>query len=221
MTPTLSTEYDSGAGFSLDKLEFSGKDSTVKTETSLVGGSVPDGLKLEFKGDTTSNGTLGCVYESDVVTAEASLDIIDVKSAAVSFCTGSGSTTFGGSADLTLDGKGPALSDYSVGVAHSVAGTCSGSVVLKNKLANADVTLGYSALADIDLGAQLAWPSNAVSFGGSYACNKNTTMKFKAGTDGNIAASVKQTVAPKTVLVGMLNLDSSKTPSFGGSITIG
>lgn len=221
VTPTLSAEYDSGAGFSLDKLEFSGKDSTIKTETSLVGGSVPEGIKLEFKGDTTSTGELGCVYESDMVTAEASLDIIDVKSADVSFCSGSGATTFGGSAQLSLDGKGPALSGYSVGVAHSVPGTCNGAVVFKDKLSKADVTLGYSALADVNLGAQLSWPSNAVSFGGSYACNKNTTMKFKAGTDGVIAASVKQNVAPKTVLVGMLSLDSAKTPSFGGSVTIG
>ena len=220
MTTTLSTEYNSGAGFSLDKLEYSGKDSVIKTETSLVGGGVPAGLKLEFKGDTKQSGELGAVYENDVVTAEASVDIIDVKTASVSFCSGSGATTFGASADFSLDGKGPAVGAYSVGVAHSVPGTCNGAIVYKSD-ASADVTVGYAGLADFNLGAQLNWPSNALSFGGSYACNKNTSMKFKVGTDSVIAASVKQNVSPKTVFVGMLSLDANQKPSIGGSMTIG
>jgi hypothetical protein len=222
MTPTLTVESSNGSGFSLDKLEMSGKTGTIKTETSLVGGGLPAGLKLEFKGDSKSAGELGATYETDAVTAEVALDVVDVKSASVNVCSGTGNTTFGGSVNLNLEGdKSPALADYSVGVAHAVPGTCSGAAVLSNKLSQATVTFGYDALADINLGAQLSWPSNALSFGGSYSCCKNTSMKVKADTDGVIAASVKQTLAPKTVVVGMLSLDSNQTPSVGGSITIG
>lgn len=219
---SVSAECKVSDGFSFDKIEIASKDGKTKVETSLTGGPVPSGLKVEFKGDSANQGELGATFESDAVTAEGTFDVIGFKSASLAFCSGTGPMTFGASANISLDGKAPALGDAKIGATYSVDNVCSGGLVFNTSNNSADVTLGYSALPDISLGALINYPSNNVAFGGSYACNANTIMKGKANTSGVLDFSVKQTIAPKCVLIGQASVDSaSKTPSFGANLTIG
>jgi hypothetical protein len=224
---SLSTEFAAGGGFKVDKFEMAGKDGTITMETSLEGGSVPPGLKLEFKGNTVSETNLGATYETDALTATAVVDAASVSSASVSLCTGQGPATVGVAADLSFGpgSKGFSVDDYQVGASYSQPKAWFAGVTVSNKLTKADVTVGYEAAPNLSLAALLNFPGNVAAVGGAYKCNPDTSVKIKAGTDGILSASVKQCLGSKTTAVGMAQFDSNKSCkdafSVGGNITLG
>ena len=221
LSAVVGTEYSTGTGFNLDKFEIAGN-SLFTTETSIEGGPLPSGLKLEFAGNNQEKGEISGTFKNDVVTADGSFDVVGLKDASISLCSGASGATFGASADVDIGGA--SVSDYSIGVAYTVPKTAAVGLMMTKKLAQSDLTLGYTVSPDINVAAQLTYKGKVTDFkvGGSYICNPDTTIKVKADTGGMVATSVKQVLAPKTTAVFKCSFKVSKPePVFGGSLTLG
>ena len=217
----MSTEYSTGQGFNVDKFEIAGNNKFV-TETSIEGGPLPDGLKVEFAGDNKDKGEATATFKNDTVTADATLDLVNMSKASLSVCSGASGMTFGASTDVNIAGS--KLDDYSIGGAYTVPKTCFASLILTKQLSQADVTMGYTVNSDVSLAAAMSYKGKVSDFkvGASYQCNPCTVVKVKANTNGCIDTSVKQRLAPKTVATLKCSFNVSKPePSFGGAITLG
>jgi len=221
LSALLTAEWTPVAGFKIDKLELQGKDGSLKTETTLTGGPLPDGLSFDFKANTVDKSDLGINFENDTVTANMTIDLVGMKKYNASVCAGTGPTTYGATVGVS-NSDGISLDSYSVGATYS-ASNCTTGVVVSDKLSSAKITTGYTVNAETTAVGTFSYPDNSFCVGASYKCNPDTTIKVKVGSCKVINAHVKQDLGNKCTLVGMaaVKIGNIASPDFGASLTIG
>lgn len=222
LTPKLSLKWANDNGFTLDKLEFS-KDCKMTVETSLT--KIAPGLKLEFKGNDTNKADLLMTYKMPKATITGEYDIHGFSSAKASICSGSGPITAGASIDAKFGGSDSITP--SLGLGYTAPDMFFGlrvNSLLKNP--------SYSGLASyggirkdvvIAGSASMKGGSTVATLATQYTCNPKTCIKVKAGTDGVLAASVKQDFANKFSVVGSAEVAGGDFGSakFGINATLG
>lgn len=87
LVPKISVKYAAANGFTLEKFE-TASDTKLTLETSLVGAS--EGLKFEFKGNTSDKGDISFTYSLPAVTLTGEFDTVKFSSAKASFSGGHG-----------------------------------------------------------------------------------------------------------------------------------
>lgn len=171
-------------------------------------------------------GDLGMVYKLPHATFTAEANIVDFSSCRASALTATGPISAGGSVDLSLAGKSPEISNFTLGVGYALPQLFFG-VRASNKLSE------YSGIATYEHAKNLSFFSSAkystkkastdLIFGGLYCCAPSIALKLKANTDGVVAFSAKQTIGKAFSIVGAteLNLKDIKDAKFGVTATLG
>ena len=171
-------------------------------------------------------GDLGMVYKLPHATFTAEANIVDFSSCRASALTASGPISAGGSVDLTLAGKSPEISNFTLGVGYALPKLFFG-LRASNKLTE------YSGIATYDHAKNLSFFSSAkystkkastdLIFGGLYCCAPTIALKLKATTEGIVSFSAKQTVGKAFSVVGAteLSLKDIKDAKFGVTATLG
>lgn len=181
-------------------------------------------LKVKFnkfqKGaDATinSDGNLEVNYKADTFAVNAKAT---AKKVAASACIGTDGITFGASTVFTVEG---AVKDYNVGTQYS-QGDVTLSLTTANKLDDVTVSMFHKYSSAVQWGAQLKLAdSTSLTVGTQYGLSKDTTLKGKYGTSGDLTCVVEHKLS-----MGKLNVCSDldttaglKTKSFGVGFTFG
>lgn len=222
-----SLKYKHSSGFSLDKLAVkAGKAGkvTFSAETSLVG--VAPGLKFTFKGDDANEGKLGAEYTTDSMTLTGELDVNRLTALEVS--SAFAVNNFVAGAEVSYDGaaKGGAsegLKTLNLGASYQTNDLFLG-VVTQNKFKGAKVSALTRVMPNVTLATEVTAAGSAVSanLGAIYACHSSTTLRAKASTSKELAASVSYTPVKKTNIVVAASFDlNTSTTKHGVSITLG
>lgn len=220
-------KYKHSSGFSLDKLAVkAGKAGkvTFSAETSLVG--VAPGLKFTFKGDDANEGKLGAEYTTETMTVTGELDVHRLTALEVS--SAFAVNKFVAGAEVSYDGaaKGgfsEGLKTLNVGASY-VMGDAFVGVVTQNKFKGAKISAMTRPLPNVTLATEVTAGSSPLSanLGVIYSCHSTTTLRAKASTSKELAASVSYTPVKKTNVVVAASYDmNTHSTKHGVSITLG
>jgi hypothetical protein len=222
-TSKAAFKWAHASGFAVDKLEIAGCNK-VKLETSLTG--LAPGLKLDFKGAAASSGNLGVTYKHQLATITTNLDIAGFSSLSTTVLGGSKGVLAGASVNCNLAGKFD-VKDFSAALAYNHNDSIFVGVGANKKFSEFNASLKYNVKPTIAVAALVdvvpKTSSHKFNIGAEYACNPNTTLKFKVNNDGVINASAKQQLPNKLSMVGAVEFDTRNTSSinFGVTSTLG
>lgn len=195
--------------FSLDKLEH--KNGEVTLETSI--GDLMPGLNIELKGTKKSEkltGDLSATYKIPQLTFTSELDVVNLSSLKKSICFGSGPMTLGADGSFS---KG-ALSDFSLGVGYTIPKQAFLGIRADNKITDFSANFLYTVNKDVTVGGNVTYPKTGFALGATYKCNPKTALKFKMSTNGNCAASAKQTIDSSTSICAAAAFDIKKPSEY-------
>ena len=158
---------------------------------------------MEFKADLKNKGDLGATYTiPSIATVTGELDIVSYSSAKASLLTGLGGFTFGGNTQLKK-GTPLASSNFSLGLGYTAPNLFVGFRVDQSK--KIDSAMWYDVNDKVKVAGLVSYPYPAkpsLQLGATYACHPDTALKIKLGTDGNLGASVTQTIDKMTKITG-------------------
>lgn len=217
-TSKVSAKWAHASGFSVDKLEFAGKDQ-VKLETSLTG--LAPGMKLDFKGASAGSGVLGMTYKHKLATFATDVDVAGFSALNASVVGGSKSIQAGASVNCALSKF--EVKDFAVALGYAPNSDLYAGVVANKKLSEFNAAVHYAVKPNLTIGALCDVVPKASSpkfnIATSYVCNPNTTVKVKVNSDGLINASVKQQLPKKFSVVAAAQFDTRNTSSINFGVT--
>lgn len=207
------------SGFTLDKLEINSA-GKITTEVSHAG--VVAGLSSEFKSSDKDGSNLNFTYKVPAATVTAKLDVKNLTTGSFSVLSGANDLKVGASVEL----ENKALKGYNFGVGYVVSPKINLAAKAEDKLGKFSTVFSYVVNNDITLAGRATHTksdkSNSFELATIYACNSNTTMKFKTTSSGVFSASVQQSV-DKLSVTGAVQVkkDSLSNPSFGVNLVLG
>jgi len=217
----LTGKYPHSSGFTVEKLEIS-PDGKVVTETSLKGAA--PGLVLEFKANDSDKGDLSAIYSIPSATFTGEIDALSFSKASASVNSVHGPYSAGGAVNLSIAKKSITSSLFDFGVGFTVPKSAFVGLRLANNFKDVKGNFSFVAYPNLTLLGLVNYSSKKVSstFGASYKCNKDTTIKVKAASSGVINASVKQDFEKKFSVVGSVEIGSGlKSAKFGVNAVLG
>lgn len=204
------------SGFSVDKCEISNS-STCSFGTSLSSIPYAPGLKLKFKGQDCSSGSLGAVYKHKLATVSSDLDIAGFSSVNVAVLGGAGGVSAGASASFALGNRFEAR-DFGGALGYSPKEGVFVGVKSSNKFNELKGSVQFQVQPKIALAAIVDFTpkTSAYSFdvGASYVCYPGTTTKVKVNNTGVIGASLKTELPNKLTLVAAAAVDVKMPEKF-------
>lgn len=217
LTPKLTTKWAYGkSGFTIDKFEIKG-DGALTLETSLTG--VAPGLKLEFKGDDALKGDLGVIYKTDLLHANAELDLVDFAKFKSSVTTKAGPVVAGLSASVEKSKDTTSFKTLDVALTYSLPSSLFIGLKTSKWFCFTDFSFAYDVAKAITVASAFTFCSEkktitTFTLGGLYKCNPSTALKFKVNTKGLVNASVKQSIDKSASATLAAEVDVAKINAY-------
>lgn len=208
------------SGFTLEKLE-SSADGKLSIETSLNGAA--PGLKLEFKGNDTDKAEVAFTYKTPAATVAGDLDLANFSAANFSAFAGQGAIGAGASVNVKLAKSAVQSTNFGVGLSYTAPQVFVAARAEQN-FANYSALFSYSGVKDVTLAGKVNYNGKDASatLATVYQFCPVATLKVKAGTNGVVAASVKQSFDKKFTVVGSAEVPTSlNSVKFGVNATLG
>lgn len=208
------------SGFTLEKLE-SSADGKLSVETSLA--NAAPGLKLEFKGNDSDKAELFFTYKIPTATIAGDVDIATLGAANFSVLGGQGAIGAGANVNVKLAKSAVQSTNFGVGLSYTTPQVFVAARAEQN-FSNYSALFTYGGVKDLTLAGKVNYngkDANA-TVATVYQLCPPVTLKFKAGTNGVVAASVKQTFDKKFTVIGSAEVPSSlNSVKFGVNATLG
>mgnify|MGYP001275278393 CR=1 FL=1 len=91
-------------------------------------------------------------------------------------------------------------------------GSCENGKERLIKVSDADLSTWSVDLGTV--GGNVTYPKTGFALGATYKCNPKTVLKFKMSTNGNCAASAKQTIDSSTSICAAAAFDIKKPSEY-------
>ena len=199
----------------------------VAVETSLTGAA--PGLKLEFKGNDSDKADLSFTYKAPAVTVTGEFDISQLSSAKTSVFGGNGPFGAGVNADFKIAKSNIESSTFGAGVSYTVPKTAFFAVRAEKNFSNFTALTSYNTKCplsgkDMTLAGQVNHNAKdtTATVATVYKFCPDAGLKVKFGSNGVVAASLKQVFDKKFTLVTTAEVPLQlNTVKLGVNATLG
>jgi maltoporin len=224
MSGDVSTKFSPLPGVDVTSKYLTSGKQTHETVINRLG---VDGLKLTVLTGASSKANMfvsTMEYQHESATLTAAVDAVNGPTANVTGTIGNSSVTAGINAEYNANSK--AFRKIDLGL-HYIADGSEASLVTLNKGSASKFSYSHSAGKGWMIAGEVLYEKDAKktlgTIGGKYALDRETTLKTKLSSDGQLSASYIQAIRANTTLIlsQHMNVTSGNTsPRFGLSLVI-